>query len=48
VVQPIGNHSASAPVDSTSPATPRNDAADRYSPPIAELLRTGVTDREAT
>ncbi len=27
---------------------PRNDAAERYSPPIAEALRAGRTEREAT
>jgi hypothetical protein len=27
---------------------PRNEAADRYSPPIAEAFHTGDTDREAT
>ncbi len=48
MVHPMGNHRASAPVESTSPATPRNEAADRYSPPIAELFSTGLTDREAT
>ena len=48
MVQPIGNQSASEPVASTSPATPRNDAAERYSPPIAELFSAGLTDRDAT
>ena len=38
----------SAPNASTSPATPRNDAAERYSPPIAQALRAGRTVREAT
>ena len=38
----------SAPNASTSPATPRNDAAERYSPPIADALRPGRTEREAT
>ncbi len=27
---------------------PRNDAAERYSPPIAEAFSSGLTDREAT
>jgi hypothetical protein len=31
-----------------SPAIPRNDAAERYSPPIAEAFHTGDTDRDAT
>jgi len=30
------------------PATPRNDAALRYSPAMAEAFRTGPTEREAT
>ena len=38
----------SAPLSSTSPATPRKDAAERYSPPIALALSRGCTDREAT
>ena len=38
----------SAPNASTSPATPRNDAAERYSPPIADALSRGPTLREAT
>src|SRR5262245_23387791 len=38
----------SAPDTSTSPATPRNDAAERYSPPIADALSAGRTVREAT
>jgi hypothetical protein len=38
----------SAPKASTRPATPRNDAAERYSPPIAEALSAGRTVREAT
>src|SRR5687768_14424441 len=38
----------SAPKASTSPATPRKDAAERYSPPIALALRAGRTVREAT
>ena len=31
-----------------SPATPRNEAAERYSPPIAEAFHSGETVREAT
>ena len=38
----------SAPFTSTSPATPRKDAADRYSPLIAEAFQRGVTARLAT
>ena len=38
----------SAPNASTSPATPRKEAAERYSPPIAEALSAGRTVREAT
>ena len=38
----------SAPKASTSPATPRNDAAERYSPPIAEAFSAGRTERDAT
>src|SRR6187549_3283649 len=38
----------SAPNARTSPATPRNDAAERYSPPIADALSRGPTLREAT
>ncbi len=38
----------SVPKASTSPATPRNEAAERYSPPIAEALSAGRTDLEAT
>ncbi len=38
----------SAPKVSTSPATPRKDAAERYSPPIALALSRGRTVREAT
>ena len=38
----------SAPKISTSPATPRKLAAERYSPPIAEALSPGRTVREAT
>src|ERR671922_1179035 len=38
----------STPYFITSPATPRNDAADRYSPEIAEAFHTGGTVRAAT
>src|SRR3954454_21229738 len=44
----MGNHSASAPSRRISPATPRKDAADRYSPEIALALATGPTVRDAT
>src|SRR5687768_2819190 len=32
----------------TRPAMPRKDAADRYSPPMAEAFHSGETVREAT
>ena len=48
MVNESGNHSASAPSRRIRPATPRNDAADRYSPEIALALATGPTVREAT
>ena len=48
MVNAIGNHRASAPSRRIIPATPRNDAADRYSPEIALALATGPTVREAT
>ena len=38
----------SAPKVSSSPATPRNEAAERYSPLIAEAFIRGRTVREAT
>ena len=38
----------SVPVTKTNPATPRNDAPDRYSPPIAEAFQRGETARPAT
>jgi hypothetical protein len=38
----------STPFLSTSPATPRNDAADRYSPLIAAALERGLIARDAT
>src|SRR5918994_5879931 len=44
----MGNHRASAPSRRIIPATPRNDAADRYSPEIALALAAGPTVREAT
>src|SRR6478672_6432161 len=47
-VQPIGYQSISAPKVSSSPATPRKEAAERYSPPIALALSRGRTVREAT
>src|SRR3712207_8478372 len=45
---PTGYQSTSTPYRSTRPATPRNDAADRYSPLIAAAFQVGLTDREAT
>src|SRR5436309_3514518 len=47
-VKPIGYQSASAPSFSTTPATARKDAADRYSPEIAAALRRDRTVRRAT
>ena len=44
----MGYQSISAPKVSSSPAMPRNDAAERYSPPIALALSRGRTVREAT
>ena len=44
----MGYHSASAPYLATKPATPRNDAAERYSPDIAAAFQRGPTLREAT
>ena len=38
----------SKPYFITRPATPRNDAADRYSPEIAEAFHIGATVRAAT
>src|SRR5699024_290596 len=46
-VKPIGYHSASTPSVSTTPATPRNDAAERYSPLTAAALRRERTVRRA-
>src|SRR5690348_7677303 len=37
-----------SPSFSSSPATPRKDAADRYSPEMAAALRSGGTARAAT
>src|SRR3712207_5990580 len=45
---PTGYQSTSTPYRRISPATPRNDAADRYSPLIAAAFQAGLTDREAT
>jgi hypothetical protein len=38
----------SAPFTTTRPATPRKDAADKYSPLIADAFQRGVTARLAT
>jgi len=38
----------SAPFTRISPATPRNDAAERYSPLMAEAFQRGETARLAT
>ncbi len=43
-----GYQSASAPTAMISPAIPRNEAADRYSPEIALAFVNGFTVREAT
>src|SRR4029453_4654885 len=45
---PTGYQSTSTPYRRIRPATPRNDAAERYSPLIAAAFQDGVTDREAT
>src|ERR671917_942712 len=45
---PTGYQSTSTPYRSTSPATPRNDAAERYSPLIAAAFQLGLTERDAT
>ena len=42
-MKPTGYHSASAPYLAISPATPRNDAAERYSPEIAAAFHRGPT-----
>jgi hypothetical protein len=47
-VNPTGYQSASTPSRRISPAIPRNDAADRYSPEIAPAFEAGPTVREAT
>src|SRR5215204_2991848 len=47
-VNPTGYHSAPMPSLTTSPATPRKDAADRYSPDTAAALSSGDTFLEAT
>ena len=47
-MKPTGYHSASGPYTAISPATPRNDAAERYSPEIAAAFQPGRTVREAT
>ena len=44
----MGYQSMSAPNVSTSPATPRKLAAERYSPLMAEAFSPGRTVREAT
>src|ERR1700680_2038655 len=38
----------STPYFMTSPATPRKEAAERYSPEMAEAFHMGPTEREAT
>ncbi len=47
-MKPTGYQSASTPSRRISPAMPRNDAADRYSPEIAPAFDAGPTVREAT
>ena len=47
-MNPTGYHRASGPFTAISPATPRNDAAERYSPEMAAAFQFGPTDREAT
>ena len=47
-MNPTGYHSASAPYLAISPATPRNDAAERYSPEIAAAFHCGPMLRDAT
>src|SRR5258705_13396119 len=46
--KPTGYQSMATPFFRISPATPRNDAADRYSPLIAAAFHRGLTAREAT
>ena len=47
-MNPTGYHSAPIPSFTTSPATPRNDAAERYSPDTAAALSVGEMRRDAT
>ncbi len=47
-MNPSGSHSAPEPSFICSPAMPRNDAAERYSPEIAAAFHHGVTARDAT
>ena len=47
-MKPTGYQSASTPSRRISPAMPRNDAADRYSPEIAPAFAAGPTVRDAT
>ena len=47
-VKPTGYQRASAPYLAISPATPRNDAAERYSPEMAAAFHCGPMLREAT
>ena len=47
-MKPSGSHSAPLPSFICSPAMPRNEAADRYSPEIAAAFHHGVIAREAT
>ncbi len=44
----MGNQSPDCPESTISPATPRNEAAERYSPPMAEAFHQGRTVRLAT
>src|SRR5689334_22438925 len=45
---PTGYQRTSTPYRRISPATPRKEAADRYSPLIAAAFQDGLTAREAT
>ena len=45
---PTGNQTASAPPAMIRPATPKKEAADRYSPEIAEAFHHAGTERDAT
>ena len=47
-MNPSGSHSAPLPSFICSPAMPRNEAADRYSPEIAAAFHPGVIARDAT